>query len=145
MSNSDPSPCPAEVRPSTMGDLDDIHEFIQPFVDAGRLLPRTLDELEGLIPTGFIALIDQEVVGFVALEIYSRKLAEIRSLCVAPDYRGKGIGKRLTLACVELARRLKVFEVMAITSTDEFFRSCGFDFTLPGEKKALFLLTRDEH
>ena len=128
-----------------MGDLDDIHEFIQPFVDAGRLLPRTLDELEGLIPTGFIALIDQEVVGFVALEIYSRKLAEIRSLCVAPDYRGKGIGKRLTLACVELARRLKVFEVMAITSTDEFFRSCGFDFTLPGEKKALFLLTRDEH
>jgi hypothetical protein len=34
---------------------------------------------------------------------------------------------------------------MAITSSDEFFRSCGFDFTLPGEKKALFMLTRDEH
>jgi amino-acid N-acetyltransferase len=33
---------------------------------------------------------------------------------------------------------------MAITSTDEFFRACGFDFTLPGEKKALFIQTRDE-
>ena len=135
----------AEVRPSTMSDLDDIYDFIQPFVDAGRLLPRTLDELEGLIPTGFVAIADGEVVGFVALEIYSRKLAEIRSLCVSSEYRGQGIGKRLTLACVDLARRQKIFEVMAITSTDDFFRSCGFDFTLPGEKKALFLLTRDEH
>ena len=139
------SPSPAVVRASTMADLDDIYEFIQPFVDAGRLLPRTVDELEGLIPTGFVATIDDEVVGFVALEVYSRKLAEIRSLCVGSEFRGQGIGKRLTIACVELARRLKVFEVMAITSTDEFFRSCGFDFTLPGEKKALFLLTRDQH
>jgi len=24
-----------------------------------------------------------------------------------------------------------------------FFRSCGFDFTLPGEKKALFISTSD--
>ncbi|RLS57576.1 MAG: GNAT family N-acetyltransferase [Planctomycetota bacterium] len=136
---------PVEVRPSSMADLDDIYEFIQPFVDAGRLLPRTLDELEGLIPTGFIALVEGEVVGFVALEVYSRKLAEVRSLCVSSAHQGRGIGKKLTLACVELARRLKVYEVMAITSSDEFFRSCGFDFTLPGEKKALFMLTRDEH
>jgi len=128
-----------------MADLEDIYEFIQPFVDAGRLLPRTVDELEDLIPTGFVAIVEDEVVGFVALEIYSRKLAEIRSLCVSSEFRGQGIGKRLTLACVDLARRQKVFEVMAITSTDDFFRSCGFDFTLPGEKKALFLLTRDEH
>lgn len=139
------SAIPAEVRASTMADLDDIYEFIQPFVQAGRLLPRTLDELEGLIPTGFVAIVDGEVVGFVALEIYSRKLAEIRSLCVSSEHRGQGIGKRLTLACVDLARRQNIFEVMAITSTDDFFRSCGFDFTLPGEKKALFLLTRDEH
>ncbi len=140
-----PTPCPAEIRPSTMADLEDIDEFIQPFVDAGRLLPRTLDELESLIPTGFVAIVEDEVVGFVALEIYSRKLAEIRSLCVSSSYRGQGIGKGLTHACVDLARKQRVFEVMAITSTDEFFRSCGFDFTLPGEKKALFLLTRDQH
>lgn len=128
-----------------MADLDDIHEFIQPFVDAGRLLPRTLDELEDLIPTGFVAILEGEVVGFVALEVYSRKLAEIRSLCVSSAHQGQGIGKKLTQACVDLAKRQKIFEVMAITSSDAFFRSCGFDFTLPGEKKALFLLTRDEH
>ena len=26
-----------------------------------------------------------------------------------------------------------------------FFRSCGFDFTLPGEKKAFFIQTREQH
>jgi hypothetical protein len=36
-----------------------------------------------------------------------------------------------------------VLEVMAITSSDGFFISCGFDFTLPGEKKALFYQTRE--
>jgi hypothetical protein len=30
---------------------------------------------------------------------------------------------------------------MAITSKEDFFRQCGFDFTLPGEKKALFIHT----
>ena len=33
---------------------------------------------------------------------------------------------------------------MTITSVDEFFLRCGFDFTLPGEKKALFLQTRED-
>ena len=36
-----------------------------------------------------------------------------------------------------------MLEVMAVTSNDAFFTGCGFDFTLPGEKKALFLQTRD--
>ena len=44
---------------------------------------------------------------------------------------------------VELAREKNILEVMAITSSDGFFKSCGFDFTLPGEKKALFFQTRD--
>ena len=32
---------------------------------------------------------------------------------------------------------------MAIASSEEFFRNSGFDFTLPGEKKALFIQTSD--
>jgi hypothetical protein len=42
-----------------------------------------------------------------------------------------------------MAEDLNVLEVMAITANEEFFRSCGFDFTLPGQKKALFIQTRD--
>lgn len=102
-----------------------------------------MDELSLLMPTGFVAEIGTQIVGFAALEIYSKKLGEIRSLCVSPIWQGQGIGKKLTLACVELAKERNVFELMVITSSDEFFRGCGFDFTLPGEKKALFMQTRD--
>lgn len=120
-----------------------MHAFIRPFVAAGRLLERTIEELDLLVGDGFVAEDDGRIVGFAALEIYSKKLAELRSLAVSDNYRGRGLGKKLVTACVDRAREKNVLEVMAITSSEEFFRSCGFDFTLPGEKKALFLQTRD--
>ncbi len=132
------------VRAATSSDLNHIDAFLTDFVSAGRILPRTIDELELLIPTGFVAEVQDQIVGFVALEIYSRKLAEIRSLCVRPIMQGQGVGKELIQACLQLAKERNVFEVMAITSTDKFFLNCGFDFTLPGEKKALFMQMRDE-
>jgi amino-acid N-acetyltransferase len=131
------------VRAAEARDLNLLDAFIQPFVAAGQLLPRTIDELELLLPRGFIAERAGEIVGFAALEVYSKKLAEVRSLAVAEDLRGKGVGKKLVEACVQLAHELNVLEVMAITANEDFFRSCGFDFTLPGQKKALFIQTRD--
>ncbi len=131
------------VRSVREADLSAIASFIEPFVGEGKLLPRTADELEDLLPHGFIAESDGQVVGFAALEIYSPKMSEIRSLAVAPEARGQGVGKQLVERCVECARERRVLEVMAITSNEDFFKRCGFDFTLPGEKKALFMQTRD--
>lgn len=131
------------VRQATEADLPAIEMFIEPFVDDGKLLPRTYDELNELLPSFFIAELNGQIVGCAALEVYSRKLAEIRSLAVSPAMQGKGIGKLLVEACIALAREKNVLEVMAITSSEGFFKSCGFDFTLPGEKKALFYQTRD--
>ncbi len=125
-------------------DLVDLSDFIKPFVDSGEILPRTYDELEYLLDTFFIARLGGRIVGCAALEIYSRKLCEIRSLAVDPEAQGLGIGKGLVAACVELASREGVYEIMAISSAEEFFKSCGFDFTLPNLKRAFFLQTRDE-
>lgn len=111
---------------------------------AGKLLPRTFSELEGLLDTFFLAEIDGELVGCAALEIYSPKLAEIRSLAVAPTAQGKGVGKQLVQACVTLAHERHIYEIMAISSSEAFFKACGFDFTLPNERKAFFLQTRDD-
>lgn len=134
-----------EIRPAVPADVEALHRFITPFVTQGRLLPRTQDELTELIRTGFVAILNGAIVGFAALEIYSPKLAELRSLAVDPDHQGQGIGRGLVSACLDLARSRRIFEVMVITSSENFFRNCGFDFTLPGEKKALFLQTRDDY
>lgn len=138
-----PESSPAHVRPVVREDLPRIAEFIQPFVSEGRILPRTEDELDELVYNGFVAEIDGRLIGFAALEIYSRKLAEIRSLAVSPEFQGQGVGRLLVAECVERARKRDVLEVMAITSSEMFFRGCGFDFTLPGEKKALFICTSE--
>ncbi len=123
-------------------DLVDLSDFIKPFVASGDLLPRTFDELEDLLDTSFIARLDGAIVGCAALEIYSKKLCEIRSLAVAPAAQGLGIGKQLVAACVDLALQEGVYEIMAISTAEDFFKSCGFDFTLPNLKKAFFLQTR---
>jgi N-acetylglutamate synthase-like GNAT family acetyltransferase len=136
---------PCQIRPARLSDGPFVLELIEPYVARQKLLPRTLDEIEDLLAHGFVAEADGAIVGFVALEVYSKKLAEIRSLCVAESYQRHGVGKRLVQACVESARDRNILEVMAITSAEEFFRSCGFDFTLPGEKKAFFLQTRAEY
>jgi N-acetylglutamate synthase-like GNAT family acetyltransferase len=128
------------VRPD---DLPAIAAFIEPFVKEGKLLPRTTQELDDLLAHGFVAEAAGTIVGFAALEIYSPKMSEIRSLAVAPEFRGVGVGKRLVQCCVERAKEFHVLEIMAITSNEQFFKRCGFDFTLPGEKKALFLQTRE--
>jgi amino-acid N-acetyltransferase len=131
------------VRRATLRDVPELSEFIKPFVAQGRLLHRTMMELEILVANCFVAVFQGKIVGCAALEIYSNKLAELRSLAVSSEVRRLGIGKKLVTACVDCAKKLEILEVMAITSSEEFFMACGFDFTLPGEKKALFIQTRD--
>lgn len=132
------------IRKAQPEDVGAISILIEPFVEDGTLLPRTFDELDDFLPNCFIAQTESgEIVGCAALEIYSKKLAEIRSLAVSHSMQGKGIGKMLVQACVDLAHERQILEVMAITASEDFFKACGFDFTLPGLKKALFIQTRD--
>ncbi len=129
------------VRAATSDDLPELTSVVDHFVRANRLLPRTVDELQELLPSGFVAVNSNAIVGFAALEVYSPKLAEIRSLAVLEHMQGLGVGRLLVEECVRLAQSRDILEVMVVTSADDFFVSCGFDFTLPGEKKALFIQT----
>lgn len=138
------------VRPARSHDIPEIADLIEPFVEEGKLLSRTYNEFDELLPNFFVAVAEEsdgynepKILGCAALEIYSPKLAEIRSLAVSKDAQGRGIGKLLVDACIARARERGILEVMAITSSDGFFQACGFDYTLPGAKRALFVQTRD--
>jgi amino-acid N-acetyltransferase len=130
------------IRRATPEDLPRVSRFVEPFVRAGQLLPRTEKELAGLLRYACLAESQGRIVGFAALEIYSRKLAEIQCLSVDLRFRRKGVGRRLVQRCVEQARTHRVAETMAISSRARFLLSCGFDYSLPGPKTALFLRTR---
>jgi amino-acid N-acetyltransferase len=126
MTSAEQSP---SIRPALAEDTSKIVALIEPFVASGKLLPRTIEEVRELVATGFVAERGDSIVGFAALEIYSKKMAEIRSLAVSQEEQRHGLGSRLVKACVELAGRRNILEVMVVTSSEAFFRDCGFDFT----------------
>ena len=102
-----------------------------------HLLERKGEEVLGLLPTFWVAEMDGEVVGCCCLEIYSRKIAEVRSLVVREDRRRHGIGRGLVLTAVAEARARGIAEILTVTGELQFFEELNFRTCL-NEKYALF-------
>ena len=84
----------------------------------------------------FVAEENGTIVGCCALEVYSQRLAEVRSLTVAKEHQGKGIGTALIAMCLNAAKERGVYEVLTITSALPLFEKHGFG-TFKNEKYAL--------
>ncbi|QEG39790.1 GNAT family N-acetyltransferase [Roseimaritima ulvae] len=132
-------------REATRQDADQIAALMEPDVRARKLLRRTPEEIAELTKHGFVAQRGETLIGFCAVEIYSRKMAEIQCLVVDANCRAQGIGRCLVRMSVERARDLGVMEVMAISSSEDFLRGCGFDYSLPDQKRAMFCQLRPRH
>ena len=135
------------IRPAELEDASAIHALMRPFVMQRLLLSRTEAEIIELSRDGFAAIQTQDseevrLVGFSAIEVYSAKLAELQCLAVHQDFQGSGVGRALVNRCVQRARDLNVMEILAISSSEKFLQSCGFDYALPDQKKALFCQLR---
>jgi amino-acid N-acetyltransferase len=78
---------------------------------------------------GALILVAREydrIAGCAALEVYGEH-ALLRSVAVAADRRGEGLGDRIVEAALELAGRLRIVEVYLLTDTAEhFFARHGF-------------------
>jgi amino-acid N-acetyltransferase len=102
-----------------------------------QLLPRSGSDIDALLDTFWVMEEDGRIVGCCCLEVYSAKIAEVRSLAVHPDARGRGYGARLVEAAVAEARRRNIPQVLVVTSNVEFFSRQHFEPCL-NEKYALF-------
>ena len=123
------------LRKATSADIPAIQNLINANLDT--LLPRTDDDIRELLHTFWVIDDDGEIVGCCCLEIYSRKIAELRSLAVRKDCRGKGYGEQLVKVVVEEARKRRIRQILVVTSTREFFEKLNFGPALD-EKYALF-------
>ena len=125
------------IRKAAPEDVDAILALVNTNTD--RLLARDREEIVQLLDGFWVAEQDGELVGCCCLEIYSAKIAELRSLAVAPRHRGRGIGAALTGAAVDEAQRRGIPQVLVVTSNREFFERLNFGPVL-NEKYALFWL-----
>jgi len=111
----------------TLLDIDAMQELVRPEVENGIILYRSNDEIAQNIRSYVIAKDKEKIVGFCALHIFSKQLAEIRSITIDKQYRGLGIGKHLVDFLVEEGKKLCVKSIFALTYEREFFLKIGFN------------------
>ncbi len=127
-----------KLRKATEKDIPFIHKLVNQAAKSHRILPRSKEELKEVIDSFFIYETDGKIVGCCALEIYNKKIAEVRSLVVDNRYRKQGIGRLLIKACVNKAKKAKIRQVLSITDKVDFFRQCGFNTCL-NDQYAMFI------
>ena len=127
-----PARAKINVRSATRADLPAIRSLVQMFPQ--QLVQKDLPR----IPSFFVAVAGDQIVGCCALQVYSKRLAEVRSLAVHHDFQDRGVASLLVKQCSQRARERGIKELFAITSRTSFFERLGFA-TFRREKTAMFL------
>ena len=120
-----------EIRPAVKGDIAGIRGLI-------RLFPQQLVQ-ENLprVTSYFVASSGDRLIGCCALQIYSKRIAEVRSLSVHPDFQDLGVASKLVQCCIKRAKERGIRELFAVTRQTSFFGRLGFA-TFRQEKTAMF-------
>ncbi len=108
------------IRRATRRDWEGILRLIREYPD--KLMQNHLPRASRF----FVVVEKDKIVGCCALEVYSKRLAEIRSLAVAREFQGKGIATRLIERCLKLAKQKAVYEILSITGAIALFEKKGF-------------------
>ncbi len=114
------------VEKARTGDASQIHRLINSFADKGEMLPRPLSEIYENIRDYFIIREGKKVIACAALHVNWSDLAEIKSMAVAEDRQGQGLGDQLLEACLDDAGALGIPTVFCLTYKPGFFEQAGF-------------------
>lgn len=118
-----------KIRKAKKEDYEQIYKIT-------RFYPRIIVQPLPKCRKHYVAIENKRIVGCCALEIYSPKIAEIRSVAVLPGLK-KGYGKKLVKKCIKEAKKKKIKEIFIVTSIPEYFKKLGFNF-YQKEKYILF-------
>jgi amino-acid N-acetyltransferase len=114
------------ARNAVLPDAFAIEQLIQVHLADGTLLPRSLAEICENIRDFVVVENNGEIVGCGALHLYGMHLAEIRSITVTNQSKGKGGGRVLVDALLKEAQKQSVTCVCLFTRIPNFFAKMGF-------------------
>ena len=116
-----------ELVKAKLSDIPAMLKLVASEVEEGTILNRTEDEVATNIRSYVLAKDGEKLVGYTALHIHSRRLAEIRSLIVDEAYRGQKVGQRMVQFTLEEANNIGVEEdVLVLTYLPDFFLKLNF-------------------
>jgi amino-acid N-acetyltransferase len=116
-----------EIRAARLADVPATAALVERFAGRGEILPRSNEDIYQTVREWVVAEQAGEIVGCGSLVILWADLAEIRSLVVAPEVQGIGIGRQLVTALLAQAAELEIPQVFALTRKTSFFLTLGFE------------------
>ena len=114
------------IRKAKIEDIKQIQGLINFFAKLDQMLPRSLNELYENLRDFWVWQENKKIIGCCALHISWDDLAEIKSLAVAKNSQGKGIGKELISACLDEAGELGAKKIFVLTYKPDYFKNLGF-------------------
>ena len=116
-----------EVRPARTSDIKGIHQLIVEFASGGRMLQKETVTLYESVQEFVVAVDNGKVIGCGALHVLWEDLAEVRSVAISEELRGKGIGNQILERIIERARELGLSRIFCLTFETKFFGRHGFE------------------
>ena len=116
------------MRPARTADVSRIVELMSPLVERRILLGKDLVELYGAVPE-FLVAVDgtDRVVGYGALHVMWEQLGEVRTLGVAEELLGRGVGHLLLESLEARALEIGLSQLFCLTFEVDFFARHGFE------------------
>ncbi|HOO44904.1 MAG TPA: N-acetyltransferase [Deltaproteobacteria bacterium] len=117
------------IRKVLVNEVPDIKRLVDPFVNEGLILPKSLLSLYTSVRDFWIMIDDNDpdqILGCCALQVSWVDIAEIRTLAVRKESHGNGIGRSLVQACMDEAVELGLKQLFTLTFVPEFFKKLGF-------------------
>ncbi|HPG41619.1 MAG TPA: N-acetyltransferase [bacterium] len=114
------------IRKAKIKDVPEIVDLINYYAQKGEMLPRTPVQVYSVLRDFVVIEQEHKVAGVGALSIIWSDLAEVRSLAIAPDKQGRGLGRRIVETLLDEARSLELPQVFTLTYKPDFFVKLGF-------------------
>jgi amino-acid N-acetyltransferase len=115
------------VRPARTADIRTIRDIVQPHAESRVLVSKDAVTYYEALQEFRVAELDGVVVGCGALHVMWEDLAEIRTLAVRPEAKGRGVGSRLLQTLIADAHELGVDRLFCLTFEVDFFVRHGFE------------------
>ena len=116
-----------KIRKALLKDAETIYELANFYANKALMLSRSRGAIYDSIRDFAVVEDDKgDVIACGALQVFWSDLAEVRTLAVKEDLKGKGIGKMIVDYLLQDARDLGIHRVFTLTYQPDFFKKCNF-------------------
>lgn len=137
-----------KVRPMVQTDIPSVLSIMRPFVESGKLLPRTEEQISASLEDFIVYELDGGVHACAAIHFYDDGQAEIAAVAVDENYAHMGIGPKLIDNLISQAGAGQASSVFIMTTqAADWFETLGFEEddidSIPDERRKLWSRERN--